>query len=133
MRFREYFGQILSKKNVKIVIFYIKIIDNVLLRTIFRGIGAYSPDFFSLVGLDVFWSTFSVNFLFKGECSVFLKKNLLWMITMHYPNTIRSHLATIVPVEPFTLKSTLKLRSALHIRYSKVIPRFISRANTAQT
>ena len=50
---------------------------------------------------------------------------------MHYPNTIRSHLVTIVPVAPFTPKSTSKLRSAqtaLHIRYSKVIPRFISRA-----
>ena len=45
---------------------------------------------------------------------------------MHYPNTIRSHLVTIVPMAPFTPKSTSKLRSALHIRYSKVIPRFIS-------
>ena len=54
------------------------------------------------------------------------------MKTMHYPNTIRSHLVTIVPMAPFTPKSTSKLRSALHIRYSKVIPRFISRANTAQ-
>ena len=58
----------------------------------------------------------------KGECSVF-KKN----------NTIRSHLVTIVPMALFTLKSTSKLRSTLHIRYSEVIPRFISRANTAQT
>ena len=33
----------------------------------------------------------------------------------------------------FTPKSTLKLRSVLHFRYSKVIPRFISRANTAQS
>ena len=69
----------------------------------------------------------------KGECSVFLKKKLLWMKTMHYPNTIRSQLVIIVPVAPFTPKSTSNLRSALHIRYSKVIPRFISRANTAQT
>ena len=69
----------------------------------------------------------------KEECSVFLKKKLLWMKTMHYPNIIRSHLVTIVPVAPFTPKSTSKLRSALHIRYSKVIPRFSSRANTAQT
>ena len=58
---------------------------------------------------------------------------LLWMITIHYPNTVRSHLVTIVPMAPFTPKSTSKLRSALHIRYSKVILRFISRANTAQT
>ena len=58
---------------------------------------------------------------------------LLWMKTIHCPNTIRSHLVTIVPMAPFTPKSTSKLRSALHIRYSKVIPGFISRANTAQT
>ena len=58
----------------------------------------------------------------KGECNVFKKKILLWMKTIHYPNTIRSHLVTIVPMAPFTPKSTSKLRSALHIRYSKVIP-----------
>ena len=69
----------------------------------------------------------------KGECSLFKKLFLLWMKTIHYPNTIRSHLVTIVPMAPFTPKSTSKLRSALHIRYSKVTPRFISRANTAQT
>ena len=46
-------------------------------------------------------------------------------------NTIGSHLVTIVPIAPFTLKSTLKLRSALHIRYSIIIPRFISRTNAA--
>ena len=40
------------------------------------------------------------------------------MKTMHYPNTIRSHLVTVVPMAPFTPKSTSKLRSALHIRYS---------------
>ena len=34
-----------KKKIVKIFIFYIKIIDNVSAHTIFRGIGAYSPDF----------------------------------------------------------------------------------------
>ena len=71
--------------------------------------------------------------VFKGECSVFLFFFKLWMKTIHYPNTIRSHLVTIVPMAPFTPKSTSKLRSALHIRYSKVISRFISRANTAQT
>ena len=47
---------------------------------------------------------------------------------MHYPNTIRPHLVTIVPMAPFTPKSTSKLRSAPHIRYSIVIQRFISRA-----
>ena len=30
-----------------------------------RGIGAYSPDFLSIVQFGVFWSTFSVNFLFR--------------------------------------------------------------------
>ena len=29
---------------------------------------------------------------------------------MHYPNTIRSHFVTIVPMAPFTPKSTSKLR-----------------------
>ena len=32
-----------QKKYLKIVIFYIKITNNVLLRTIFRGIAAYTP------------------------------------------------------------------------------------------
>ena len=38
---------------------------------------------------------------------------ILWMKTIHYPNKIRSHLVTIVPMTPFTPKSTSKLRSAL--------------------
>ena len=38
-----------------------------------------------------------------------------------------------IRMAPFTPKSTSKLRSALHIRYSIVIPSFISRANTAQS
>ena len=67
----------------------------------------------------------------KVECSVF-KKKLLWMKAMHYPNTIRSHLVTLVPMAPFAPKSTSKLRSALHIRYSIVMPLFISFANTAE-
>ena len=51
-----YFAKILSKINLKNSHFYIKIIDNVLLRTIFRDIGActYSPDFLSLVRFGVF-------------------------------------------------------------------------------
>ena len=55
------------------------------------------------------------------------------METIHYPNTIRSHLVTIVPMAPFTVISTSKLRSALHFKNSIVISRFISRANTAQS
>ena len=68
----------------------------------------------------------------KGNAAYFFL-NTLWMKTIHYPNTIRSHLVTIVPMAPFTPKSTSKLRSALHFSYSIVIPRFISRANTAQS
>ena len=40
---------------------------------------------------------------------------------------------TIVPMALFTSKSTSKLRSTELFRYSIVIPRFIPRANTAQT
>ena len=55
------------------------------------------------------------------------------MKAIHYQNTIRSHLVTTIPMAPFrpTPKSTLKLSSALHFRYSIVIPRFIPRAKTA--
>ena len=52
---------------------------------------------------------------------------------IHYPNKIRSHLITIAQMAPFTPKLTSKLRSALHFRYSIVIPRFMSRTNTAQS
>ena len=50
----------------------------------------------------------------------------------HYPNKITFHLVIIVPMTSFTLKSTSKLRSFLHFRYSIVIPRFIPHANKAQ-
>ena len=40
-----------------------------------------------------------------------------------YPNKIKSHLVTIAAMAPFTPRSTSKLRSALHLRYSIVIPR----------
>ena len=53
--------------------------------------------------------------------------------TIHYPNNLRYHLITIVPMAPFTPKSTSKLRSALHFKYSIVIPHFIPRVNTAQS
>ena len=55
------------------------------------------------------------------------------MKTIHYLNEIRSHLVTIVQMAPVTPKSTSNLRSALDFRYSIVIPRFIPRANTAQS
>ena len=64
---------------------------------------------------------------------VYLKKNMLWVKTIHYPNKIRFHLVAIVPMGTFTPKSISKLRSALHFRYSMVIPRFILRANPAQS
>ena len=55
------------------------------------------------------------------------------MKKIHYPNKIRSQLVIIVPMVPFTLKSTSKLKFALHIRHSIVMPRFIPYANTVQT
>ena len=58
-----------------------------------------------------------------------IKKKILWMKTIHYPNIVRSHLVTIIPMVPLTPKSTPKLRFALHFRYSIFIPRFIPRAN----
>ena len=58
-------GGIFSKKIAKIFIFYIKIIDKVLLCTIFRGSGAYSLDFLSIVQRSEFWRKFSVNFLLR--------------------------------------------------------------------
>ena len=51
------------------------------------------------------------------------------MKTIPYPNKIRPHLVTIVPMAQFTPKSTSKLRSALPFWYSIVIPLFIPRAN----
>ena len=60
------------------------------------------------------------------------KKYILWMTTNHYPNKITFHLVTIVPMTSFTLKSTSKLRSFLHFRYSIVIARFIPHASKAQ-
>ena len=47
-----------------------------------------------------------------------MKKIMLSMKTINYPNTLRSHLVTIVPMAPFTPKSTSKMRSALHFSYS---------------
>ena len=67
----------------------------------------------------------------KGECSVFKK------IIMDENNALAKYnkipLGHNRPMAPFTPKSTSTLRSALHIGYSLVIPRFISRANTAQS
>ena len=55
------------------------------------------------------------------------------MTKIHYLNKIRSHLVTIAPMALLTPKSTSNVRSALHSRYSSVIPRFTSRAKTAQS
>ena len=63
---------------------------------------------------------------------VFKQKNIFRMKTNHYPNKRTFHLVTVVPMTSFTLKSTTKLRSFLHFRYSIVIPRFIPHANKAQ-
>ena len=68
----------------------------------------------------------------KANAVYFFKKNIM-EVNEYNKNTIRSYLVTIVPMAPFTTKSTSQLRSALHIKYSMVIPRIISRANTAQS
>ena len=47
------------------------------------------------------------------------------MKTIHYQNKIGSHLVAIVPIAPFTPKTTSELISAFHFRYSIVNPRFI--------
>ena len=65
----------------------------------------------------------------KGLKAYLKKIKLLRMKTIHYPNKIRSHLVTIVPMAPFSPKSTSKLRSALHSKYSIDIPR----GNTTQS
>ena len=41
------------------------------------------------------------------------------MKTINYLNKIRSHLVTIAPMTPLSLKSTLKLRSALHFKFNR--------------
>ena len=69
--------------------------------------------------------------LIKGECSVFKKIYIMDEndSLSKYNKIPLGHNRTNGAVYS---KSTSKLRSALHVRYSIVIPRFISRANTAQ-
>ena len=55
------------------------------------------------------------------------------MKTIYYPYNIDPTWPQSYQWRRFLQKSTLKLRSALHFRYSIVIPRFIPRANTAQS
>ena len=62
-----------------------------------------------------------------------LPYHIIWIKIIHYQNKIRSYLVTIAPMAPFTTKITSYLRSALHFRYSIVIPCFIPHANTAQS
>ena len=73
--------------------------------------------------------TESVNVCTLKAYDAYLKKMILWMKADHYPNEIRFHLVTIVPILPFTSK----LRSALHFRYLIVIPRFTPRADMSQS
>ena len=66
------------------------------------------------------------DYLGLKTLDVYLKKMILWMKTIHYPNKIRSLSVTMAPLTPI---STSYLRSALHFRYSIVIPRCIPCAN----
>ena len=63
----------------------------------------------------------------------------MYMFFSQYEYNLYSIASLIVSANQLALcicitpKSTSKLRSAQHIRYSIVIPRLISRANTAQS
>ena len=50
--------QFCQKKIVKMFIFYTKVIDIVLLCTIYRGIGAYSPEYLFIVQFGAPWNIF---------------------------------------------------------------------------
>ena len=54
---------------------------------IFRSIGAYSPDFLSIVQLGVFWSTFSVKFLFRKY--IYINLNNIDMLLLRTSYTCR--------------------------------------------
>ena len=56
--FGVYFAAILSEKIVKMFIFYTKVIDIVLLRSIYRSIGAYSPECLFIVPFGASWNVF---------------------------------------------------------------------------
>ena len=69
----------------------------------------------------------------KAQCKQYIKrisfqskKIIILLVKMiHFPNKLRPHLVVIVRMAPFTLNLTSKLRSALHFRYSIVIPCFV--------
>ena len=82
--------------------------------------------------LEWLYVLFLVRIYFTSSKKVTNKTKILWMKTNHYPNKITFHLVTVVRMTSFTLKSTSKLRSFLHFKYSIVIPRFIPHANKAQ-
>ena len=98
-----------------------ELVMSVVQMELSNGQVAFAVVFVSLLDMLV-----AMVYYNKGECSVFLKKYILWMKTIHYSYTLRSHLVTIILMAPFTLKSTSKLRSALHFSYSIVIRRFYS-------
>ena len=59
--------------------------------------------------MDCLMSKDTLQAYLKGNVAYFNKKNILWMKTIQYPNTLRSHLVTVVPMAPFTPKFTSKL------------------------
>ena len=55
----QYFAAIWQKKKiVKMFIFHTKVIDIVLLRTIYRGIETYSPECLFIVQFGASWNIF---------------------------------------------------------------------------
>ena len=61
---------------------------------------------------------FNLAVLYLNFYNAYLKKYILWIKTIHYPNKVRSHLVIIAPMVPFAPKSTSKLdlRCTLDIR-----------------
>ena len=100
--FGEYFVKFLSKKKiVKRFIFHTKIIDNVLLLTVFRGIGAYSPDFLSIAYFSVFWRTFSVNCLLRKYITHYVPQKKKKIIQFYCINTTEK-----IPTPPTNISDT---------------------------
>ena len=56
-------------------------------HTIHRDIGAYSPDFLSIMQFGVFWSTFSVNFLLRKYIYKYLNNIDMILLRTSYIGT----------------------------------------------
>ena len=69
-------------------------------------------------------SRFLLQVVFKGECSVFLKKIMLWIKTIYYLNTLRSKFRRDSSRPTFNLNLTEFL-----VKLQKKVVRLISNSN----